>query len=181
MPGGSSGRPGSQRTGSVSRDGATTRSTRSRRPGERASAGRCTWSGVERWMKPAEASDGGRSAPSERAARQAGGSTRWTKSGVLRSGAGGRQRGIGVDAAGLQGRLDRLAHRTDHGDAGPPLVVPGDDVPAPAGVIGAVEHLIDGGLVGGALLAVAPVLLGQLSLPVGTGPPRLEPAQLLLR
>src|SRR3954462_5721201 len=100
-------------------------------------------------MKPAEASDGGRSAPSERAARQAGGSTRWTNSGVLPSAAGGRQRRIGVDAAGLQGRLERLAERTDHGHAGRPLVVPGDALPSPAGVIGAVEHLIDGGLVGG--------------------------------
>ena len=52
MPGGSSGRPGSRRTGSGSRAGSTTSSTRSRRPGKSAAAGRCTCSGVDRCTKP---------------------------------------------------------------------------------------------------------------------------------
>ena len=61
------------RTGSVSRAGSTTSSARSRRPGKSRSAGRCTCSGVDRCTKPTDSRDGGRTAPSSRAARHCGG------------------------------------------------------------------------------------------------------------
>ncbi len=72
------------------------------------------------------------------------------------------------------------ADGADDVDAGPALVLGGDHVPPPGGVVGALEHVLDRFLVVLALLPVAPVLLGELPGLVRVGLARLEPAQLLL-
>ena len=82
-----------------------------------------------------------------------------------------RQPGLGLVLAGSGGSmpwrrmpvLDLGVHRLDHRDARVALRVARDHVPAREGLlVGAGDHVLDRQLVLVALLAVAPVLVGQL-------------------
>ena len=83
-------------------------------------------------------------------------------------------------APALEALLDPLDERLEHGDPGVALLLAGHEVPRREVVVGALEHLLggDGVLVG--LLAVAPVLVGDLPPPQRVVLAVLEPAQLLV-
>ena len=67
MASGSPATPGSQRTGAPKSSGVRYSSTKSVRPENNLLAGRCTCSGVERWMKPMSSNDSGRYSASDEA------------------------------------------------------------------------------------------------------------------
>src|SRR5258706_1078307 len=81
----------------------------------------------------------------------------------------------------LQRRLDALAQALERLDAREVLVVGGDDVPRSRVGGGALDHVVHGARVIRPLLAVAPVLGGDLEALVGRFLARLEAAQLLAR
>ena len=78
------------------------------------------------------------------------------------------------------GLLDLGDHGLDHEDARVALRVGRHDVPAPVLVVGALEHVLDRLGVRGALLPVAPVLVGQLPGLERVALAALEAAQLLV-
>src|SRR5436190_11787171 len=77
----------------------------------------------------------------------------------------------------VQGSLDALGERLEDFDAGEVLVVGLDQGPGGDLGAGAVDHVADGGLVGVPLLAVAPVLGGDLEALEAGLLPRLEASE----
>src|SRR5713226_1583832 len=74
-----------------------------------------------------------------------------------------RRREVGeLESSGGSSLLHLLAGRLEHLHAGIALAVPLDEVPRRGLVVGASEHVFDRQLIGPSLLAVAPVLVGEL-------------------
>ena len=74
--------------------------------------------------------------------------------------------------------LDPMDRRLEHLHPGEALLLARDDVPRGEVVVGALEHLLGGAGVGRGLLAVAPVLGGDLPAPQRVVLAVLEAAQL---
>ena len=76
--------------------------------------------------------------------------------------------------------LDALDCCFQHGDAGPLLLIAGNEMPRGGGVVGAFEHVLGGLVVEVALLAISPVFVRELPLPERVFFAAVEPLELFV-